>query len=198
MDVVDSDGNSVRGEVGELVCRKPFPGMTRGVLARPRALPRHVLAPLPRRLDARRLGLGRRGRLLVPARALRRHAEHRRQADRARGARVGRGRHPASSPRRRRSASRTTVKGEVAWIFCVVTPGAQVDDGLQPRSPTRSTGELGKAFKPDRVSSVSRAAEDAQREDRPAGRSRPRARHRPGRPLVARESRSLEEIANAV
>ena len=30
MDVVDGEGNSVRGEVGELVCRKPFPGMTRG------------------------------------------------------------------------------------------------------------------------------------------------------------------------
>ena len=30
MDVVDADGSSVRGEVGELVCRKPFPGMTRG------------------------------------------------------------------------------------------------------------------------------------------------------------------------
>ena len=31
MDVVDSAGNSVRGEVGELVCRRPWPGMTRGV-----------------------------------------------------------------------------------------------------------------------------------------------------------------------
>ena len=30
MDVVDAEGNSVREEVGELVCRKPFPGMTRG------------------------------------------------------------------------------------------------------------------------------------------------------------------------
>src|SRR5207237_5615940 len=30
MDVVDAEGRSVRGEVGELVCRKPFPGMTRG------------------------------------------------------------------------------------------------------------------------------------------------------------------------
>jgi acetyl-CoA synthetase len=29
-DVVDSDGNSVRGEVGELVIRNPWPGMTRG------------------------------------------------------------------------------------------------------------------------------------------------------------------------
>jgi acetyl-CoA synthetase len=31
MDVVDADGNPVRGEVGELVCRSPWPGMTRGV-----------------------------------------------------------------------------------------------------------------------------------------------------------------------
>src|SRR5204863_311242 len=30
MDVVDVEGRSVRGEVGELVCRRPFPGMTRG------------------------------------------------------------------------------------------------------------------------------------------------------------------------
>ena len=31
IDVLDSEGNSVRGEVGELVCRKPWPGMTRGL-----------------------------------------------------------------------------------------------------------------------------------------------------------------------
>jgi len=31
MDVVDGEGNPVRGEVGELVCRRPWPGMTRGV-----------------------------------------------------------------------------------------------------------------------------------------------------------------------
>lgn len=31
IDVVDSNGNPVRGEVGELICRKPWPGMTRGV-----------------------------------------------------------------------------------------------------------------------------------------------------------------------
>src|SRR5207253_7602797 len=32
MDVVDDEGRSLvgTGEVGELVCRKPFPGMTRG------------------------------------------------------------------------------------------------------------------------------------------------------------------------
>ncbi|MCW2542443.1 MAG: Acetate--CoA ligase [Frankiales bacterium] len=31
VDVVDPHGNSVRGEVGELVCRQPWPSMTRGV-----------------------------------------------------------------------------------------------------------------------------------------------------------------------
>jgi acetyl-CoA synthetase len=31
VDVVDADGNSLRGEVGELVCRQPWPSMTRGV-----------------------------------------------------------------------------------------------------------------------------------------------------------------------
>lgn len=31
VDVVDAEGHSVRGEVGELVCRQPWPSMTRGV-----------------------------------------------------------------------------------------------------------------------------------------------------------------------
>ncbi|MCX2932348.1 AMP-binding protein [Mycobacterium sp. CVI_P3] len=31
VDVVDDDGHSVRGQVGELVCRQPWPSMTRGV-----------------------------------------------------------------------------------------------------------------------------------------------------------------------
>ena len=76
------------------------------LLARPRALPRHVLAPLPRRLGARRLGLGGRGWLLVPARPLRRHAQHRGQANRAGRARVRR-RRPPRWPRRPPSASPT-------------------------------------------------------------------------------------------
>src|SRR5262249_9347361 len=31
MDVYDSEGNPIRGEVGELVCKQPWPSMTRGV-----------------------------------------------------------------------------------------------------------------------------------------------------------------------
>jgi acetyl-CoA synthetase len=35
MDVLDAGGNSVRGEVGELVCRQPWPAMTRGIWGDP-------------------------------------------------------------------------------------------------------------------------------------------------------------------
>jgi acetyl-CoA synthetase len=31
VDVVDDDGRSIRGQVGELVCRQPWPSMTRGI-----------------------------------------------------------------------------------------------------------------------------------------------------------------------
>ena len=58
-------------------------------LGRPRALPRHLLAALSRSLDARRLGLDRRRRRLVPARPLRRHAERRGQAHRTGRVRIG-------------------------------------------------------------------------------------------------------------
>ena len=47
-------------------------------LGRPRAVSRDVLAAFSRRVDARRLGLDRRGRVLVSPRPFGRHAEHRR------------------------------------------------------------------------------------------------------------------------
>ena len=85
----------------------PVAGNDARHLGRRRALPRRVLAALPRSLDARRLGIDRRRRLLVPARPLRRHAQHRRQANRPGGARVGGRRRTARSPKPPRSASHT-------------------------------------------------------------------------------------------
>jgi acetyl-CoA synthetase len=35
VDVFDAEGNPVRGEVGELVCKQPWPGMTRGIWGDP-------------------------------------------------------------------------------------------------------------------------------------------------------------------
>jgi acetyl-CoA synthetase len=40
------------------------------------------------------------------------------------------------------------VKGEVAWIFCIVKPGESRQD---ERVTDAVTGVLGKAFKPDRI-----------------------------------------------
>ena len=85
-------GRARRGRRARLP--QALPGDDARVLARSRALPRDVLEPVSGRLDARRLGVGGRGRLLVPPRPVRRHAQHRGEADRPGGAGVGGGRAP--------------------------------------------------------------------------------------------------------
>ena len=77
-DVVDEEGRSVRDEVGELVIRGSWPGMTRGFWGEPDRYVRHLLGALRRHLGSRRLGIDRRRWILVPAREIRRHLEHRR------------------------------------------------------------------------------------------------------------------------
>jgi len=47
------------------------------------------------------------------------------------------------------------VKGEVAWIFCVPKPGVDGDGQLAREITAAVAGELGRAFKPDRVVFVS-------------------------------------------
>ena len=56
IDVFDDEGHSVRGRgtVGELVCTKPWPGMTRGLYGDPAALSRDLLVALSGRVVARR------------------------------------------------------------------------------------------------------------------------------------------------
>ena len=141
-----------RGEVGELVCKQPWPGDDPGRLGRPRALPRRVLAAVPRRLGARRLGDDRRGRLLVPARALRRHAQHRGQAARAGRGRERRSRRIPRSRSRRRSACPHEVKGETVWCFVVAEAGHRADRRARAPSSARSWRDrLGKPFAPVEV-----------------------------------------------
>src|SRR5207237_5630578 len=43
------------------------------------------------------------------------------------------------------------VKGEVAWIFCVVRPNEDGTPALALEIARAVTDELGKAFKPDRI-----------------------------------------------
>jgi acetyl-CoA synthetase len=47
------------------------------------------------------------------------------------------------------------VKGEVAWIFCVLRPGEEGTPASALEISTAVTDELGKAFKPERIVFVS-------------------------------------------
>ena len=147
MDVVDDDGNSVRGEVGELVCRKPFPGMTRGFWRDPEKYLETYWARIPgvwvhgdwasvdedgywflhgRSDDTLNIA----GKRIGPAEL--------------ESAAVG---HPAV----REAAAIGVpheVKGETAWIFCCLLPGAEATEA---DVAAHVAAELGKAFKPDRV-----------------------------------------------
>ena len=152
MDVVDADGRSLilTGEVGELVCRKPFPGMTRGFWREPE-----------RYLDAywRRFpgvwvhgdwaSVDEDGYWFL----------HGRSDDTLNiaGKRIGPAElesaavaHPAVSEAAAVGVPHE-VKGEVAWIFCVASPGHEPTEDLAAEVAARAAAELGKAFKPDRV-----------------------------------------------
>jgi acetyl-CoA synthetase len=147
MDVVDADGNPLRGEVGELVCRRPWPGMTRG-----------VWGDDERYLDTywRRFpgvwthgdwaSIDEDGYWFL----------HGRSDDTLNiaGKRIG--------PAELESAAIGSgivaeaaaigvphaVKGETAWIFCVALPGAEPDG---ERVADAVAASLGKAFKPERI-----------------------------------------------
>ena len=149
MDVVDEGGRSLvgAGRVGELVCRRPFPGMTRGFWRDPDKYVETYWSRLPgvwvhgdwasvdedgfwflhgRSDDTLNIA----GKRIGPAEL--------------ESAAVG---HPAV----REAAAIGVphpVKGETAWIFCCLNPGAEAtaDDVA-----AHVAAELGKAFKPDRI-----------------------------------------------
>jgi acetyl-CoA synthetase len=147
VDVVDAEGRSVRGEVGELVCRKPWPGMTRGIWHDPE----RYLATYWQRFpgvwthgdwasvdeDGYWFLHGRSDDTLNIA-----------------GKRVGPAElesaavsHPAVAEAAAVGVPHD-VKGEVAWIFCVRAPGAEATEHEVAATVAE---ELGKAFKPERV-----------------------------------------------
>jgi acetyl-CoA synthetase len=147
MDVVDAEGRSVRGEVGELVCRNFWPGMTRG-----------VWGDNERYLDAywRRFpGVWTHGDWAsVDADGY--WYLHGRSDDTLNiaGKRIG----PAEVESAAIGSGIVSeaaavgiphdVKGEVVWVFCVANPGAAPDDEHVTRAVT---DVLGKAFKPERI-----------------------------------------------
>ncbi len=190
-------GTPLRGEVGELVCRKPFPGMTRGFWRDPERYLDTYWRRLPgvwvhgdwasvdedgywflhgRSDDTLNIA----GKRIGPAEL--------------ESAAVG---HPAVSEAAAVGVPHE-VKGEVAWIFCVLAPGYEASEELVAEISDAVTGELGKAFKPDRVIFVSalpktRSAKIVRRA------VRAQALGTDAGDLSSLENpESLEEIANAI
>jgi len=149
MDVLDPEGRSLvgTGEVGELVCRQPFPGMTRGFWGDPDRYLETYWRRFPgiwthgdwasvdedgywflhgRSDDTLNIA----GKRIGPA-----------EIESAAVA------HPAVVEAAAVGVPHE-VKGEVAWVFCVLAPGAAAgEDEIR----ALVAAELGKAFAPERV-----------------------------------------------
>jgi acetyl-CoA synthetase len=147
MDVFDDEGRPLRGEVGELVCKRAWPGMTRGIWGDPE----RYLDTYWRRFpgvwthgdwasvdgDGYWFLHGRSDDTLNIA-----------------GKRIGPAElesaavnHPAVAEAAAIGVPHE-VKGEVVWLFCVLRPGARAGAEDVARAVS---DELGKAFKPQRV-----------------------------------------------
>ena len=139
MDIVDDDGRSLVGTRRGRRARLPqaVPRHDARLLARPRALPRDLLAPHPGRLGARRLGLAptRDGFWFLHGRSddTLNIAGKRIGPAELESAAVG---HPAV-----REAAAVgvphEVKGETAWIFCCLLPGLEPSAELDGRDRAR-------------------------------------------------------------
>jgi acetyl-CoA synthetase len=197
MDVVDGEGRPVHGEVGELVCRRPWPGMTRGVWRDPDRYLETYWQRFPgiwthgdwasvdedgywylhgRSDDTLNIA----GKRIGPAELESAALGH---ASVVEAAAIGVP-HP--------------VKGEVAWIFCVVTPAAPAGEDLADEVAAAVAGTLGKAFRPDRVVFVgalpkTRSAKIVRRAVRASALGTD-----PGDLSSLENPEALEEIGNAV
>ena len=149
MDILDDEGRSLvgTGEVGELVCRRPFPGMTRGFWRDPERFIETYWSRWP--------GVWVHGDW-ASADADGFWFLHGRSDDTLNiaGKRVGPAELESAAvghPAVREAAAVGVpheVKGETAWIFCCLLPEA---DATPDDVAEHVAGELGKAFKPDRV-----------------------------------------------
>jgi acetyl-CoA synthetase len=150
VDVVDAEGNSLRGEVGELVCRGPWPGMTRGIWRDPDRYLETYWRRFPgvwthgdwasvdedgywflhgRSDDTLNIA----GKRIGPAEL--------------ESAAIGSGLVAEAAA----VGIPHDVKGEVAWIFCAPKPGAATGDDETQAVAAAVSAELGKAFAPERI-----------------------------------------------
>jgi acetyl-CoA synthetase len=151
VDVFDERGQSVRGEVGELVCKRPWPGMTRGIWGDAERYLETYWRRFPgvwthgdwasvdedgywflhgRSDDTLNIA----GKRIGPAELESAAVGHTSVVE---AAAVG-------IPHE--------VKGEVAWLYCVLAPGATTTEDEVKEAVA---DEVGKAFAPERVVFVS-------------------------------------------
>jgi acetyl-CoA synthetase len=194
VDVFDDHGRSVRGEVGELVCKRAWPGMTRGIWGDRERYLETYWRRFPgvwthgdwasvdedgywflhgRSDDTLNIA----GKRIGPAEL--------------ESAAVG---HPGVVEAAAIGVPHE-VKGEVAWLYCVLAPGADVS---AEEVVDAVSHELGKAFAPDRVIFVSalpktRSAKVVRR----AVRARALGQD-PGDLSTLENPEALEEIARAI
>ncbi|MEX2048332.1 MAG: AMP-binding protein [Gemmatimonadota bacterium] len=194
MDVLDEKGQPLRGEVGELVCKRAWPGMTRGLWRDPE----RYLETYWRRFPGvwthgDWASIDEDGYWFL----------HGRSDDTLNiaGKRIGPAElesaavnHPAVTEAAAIGVPHE-VKGEVAWLFCVLAPNesATADDIARA-----VTDELGKAFKPERVVFVpalpkTRSAKIVRRAVRAKALGQD-----PGDISTLENPEALEEIARAV
>ncbi|MGH3134848.1 MAG: AMP-binding protein [Gaiellaceae bacterium] len=194
LDVFDEEGRPLRGEVGELVCKRPWPGMTRGIWRDPERYLETYWRRFPgvwthgdwasvdedgywflhgRSDDTLNIA----GKRIGPAELESAAVNHPAVAE---AAAIG-------VPH--------DVKGEVPWVFCVLRPGAEADVSDVAGAVA---AELGKAFTPDRVVFVSalpktRSAKIVRRAVRAKALGQD-----PGDLSMLENPEALEEIARAV
>jgi acetyl-CoA synthetase len=197
MDVFDPHGKPVRGEVGELVCTRPWPGMTRGIWGDEERYLDSYWRRFPgvwthgdwasvdddgywflhgRSDDTLNIA----GKRIGPAELESAAVSH---AAVAEAAAIG-------VPHE--------VKGEAAWLFCVLRPGVDPTPACAIEIATSVTDDLGKAFKPERIVFVSslpktRSAKIVRR----AVRARVLGKD-PGDLSSLENPEALDEIAQAV
>ncbi|MGH9118401.1 MAG: AMP-binding protein [Acidimicrobiales bacterium] len=149
LDVYDDAGRPVRGEVGELVCTRPWPGMTRGLYRDPERYLEVYWGRWPdvwvhgdwasiedgqwflhgRSDDTIKIA----GKRLGPAEV--------------ESALVS---HPAVTEAAAVGLP-DEVKGEQLWCFCVLAPGQQPTDELRAELARVVVDQLGKSFAPEAV-----------------------------------------------
>lgn len=153
MDVFDSEGKPVRGEVGELVCKKPWPAQTRGFWKSPERYIETYWSRWPNVwVHGDWASIDEDGYWFL----------HGRSDDTLNiaGKRIGPAEYESAAVNHAAVIECAAVgvpdevKGTAVWCFCILRPGTDPTDDLALDIKTAIAKELGKAFSPSQIKFV--------------------------------------------